>query len=436
MRVFVTGATGFIGSATVRELLAAGHQVTGLARSDEAAAALAAAGAEVHRGDLHDLDSLRAGAAGAVGVIHTAFVHDFARLESSGHTDLHAVEAMGGVLEGSGRPLVIASGTALVVPGRLATERDASDPASPGSHRVPSERAALALAERGVRSAIVRFPPSVHGEGDHGFVGALIAVARDRGVSGYVGDGANRWAAVHRLDAARLVRLAAEAAPAGSVLHGVGEEGVPAREIAEAIGRGLGVPVVSVAAGEAGEHFGWLGRFFAADVPASSALTRERLGWTPAHQGLIADLEQGHYVDVLGDRARERLGDDEVGRHLDGRRQAVGRELHLHRRRGADARAAGAARARPRPAPGGAQRPRAAGRRRDARRPRSARGDPGGPRADRDRHATGGGMPSAVAASSDSQPHVVHACRKAERANSSAAACGSPVARASSHSSR
>ncbi len=295
MRVFVTGATGFIGSATVRELLAAGHQVAGLARSDEAAAALAAAGADVHRGDLHDLDSLRAGAAAADGVIHTAFVHDFAQLASSGRTDLQAVEAMGGALEGTGRPLIIASGTALVASGRLATERDASDPASPGSHRAPSERAALSLAGRGVRSAIVRFPPTVHGEGDHGFVAALIAIARDRGVSAYVGDGANRWAAVHRLDAARLVRLAAEAAPAGSVLHGVGEEGVPAREIAEAIGRGLGVPVVSVASEEAGEHFGWLGRFFAADVPASSALTRERLGWTPGHQGVIADLEQGHY---------------------------------------------------------------------------------------------------------------------------------------------
>jgi nucleoside-diphosphate-sugar epimerase len=295
VRIFLTGATGFIGSAVVTELIEHGHHVVGLARSDQAAAALADVGAHPHRGSLEDLDSLRAGAAAADGVIHTAFIHDFARLQDSGRVDLRAIETLGAALEGSGRPLVITSGTALVAPGRTATEDDTSDPAGAGSHRAPSEHAALALAEHGVRSAVVRFPPSVHGEGDHGFVPVLIDVARSRGVSAYVGDGSNRWAAAHRLDAARLFRLAVESAPAGSVLHGVGEEGVPTRDIAEVIGRHLDVPVASISPEEAVEHFGWIGRFFAIDVPASSAPTQERLGWSPDHAGLIEDLDAGHY---------------------------------------------------------------------------------------------------------------------------------------------
>jgi nucleoside-diphosphate-sugar epimerase len=286
VRIFVTGATGFIGSAVVTELIEAGHEVVGLARSDQGAAALAAAGAIPHRGDLEDLDSLRAGAAGADGVIHTAFVHDFSRLADSGRIDLRAVEALGA----GGRPLVITSGTALVAPGRTATENDASDPAGAGSHRAPSEHAALA---RG--GVVVRFPPSVHGEGDHGFVPVLIEAARSKGVSAYVGDGANRWAAVHRRDAAHLFRLAIESAPAGTVLHGVGEEGIPTREIAEVIGRHLDVPTTSISADEAVEHFGWIGRFFGIDVPASSAITQERLSWAPTHPSLIEDLEAGHY---------------------------------------------------------------------------------------------------------------------------------------------
>jgi nucleoside-diphosphate-sugar epimerase len=295
MRVFVTGATGFIGSATVAELLTAGHEVVGLARSDEAAAALAKSGAEVHRGSLEDLDSLRRGAADSDGVIHTAFIHDFSQMETNGRVDLRAVEAFGAELEGSDRPLVITSGTGLVAPGRLATEQDAADPAGLGAHRAASEQAAIALADRGVRSAVVRFPPSVHGEGDHGFVPFLIDIARDKGLAAYIGDGSNRWPAVHRLDAACLFRLAVESAPAGSVLHGVGEAGVATRDIATMIGRHLNVPAVSISPQDAAEHFGWLAAFFGADLPASSELTRRRLRWEPVQPGLIADLEAGHY---------------------------------------------------------------------------------------------------------------------------------------------
>lgn len=295
MRVFVTGATGFVGSAIVPELIEAGHHVVGLARSDEAAAALTEAGAEPHRGSLVDLDSLRSGAAAADGVIHCAFIHDFSGLTDAGAVDLRAVETLGAALEGSGRPLVVTSGTALVAPGRVATEHDAADPSSPGRHRVASEGATLALAARGVRSSLVRLSPSVHDEGDHGFVPFLIDIARDKGVSAYIGDGTNRWAAVHRLDAARLFRLALESAPAGSVLHGAADEAIPTREIAEAIGRHLDLPVTSVAPESAPDHFGWLTAFFDADIPASSTLTRNRLGWEPAHPGLLADLEEGHY---------------------------------------------------------------------------------------------------------------------------------------------
>jgi len=295
MRVFVTGATGFVGSAIVPELLAHGHTVVGLARSERSAAALADAGAEVHRGDLDDLDSLRRGAAAADGVIHCAFVHDFSQMAAAGRTDLAAVETIGAALEGSGRPFVVTSGIGLLAPGRLATEDDVPDPAAHGSHRAPSETATRALADRGVRSSIVRLPPTVHGEGDHGFVPFLIGIAREQGVSAHIGDGANRWAAVHRPDAARAFRLALESAPAGSVVHAVGEEGVPTREIAAAIGRGLDLPVAAVAPEDAGERFGWIGGFYAADVPASSAVTRERLGWEPAGLGLLADLGAGHY---------------------------------------------------------------------------------------------------------------------------------------------
>jgi nucleoside-diphosphate-sugar epimerase len=298
MRIFVTGATGFIGSATVKELLDAGHQVLGLARSDQGAAALASAGADVHRGSLEDLDSLRRGAADADGVIHTAFVHDFSRMDEAGQIDNHAVATLGAQLEGSDRPLAIASGIAIVAPGRLATEEDHADPTSAGSHRVRSEEMVLALASRGVRASVVRLGASVHGEGDHGFVPVLVDVARRTGVSGYVGDGANRWPAVHRLDAARLFRLAIEKAPAGSVLHGVADEGIAIREIAAVIGRHLDVPVVSISPEEAGEHFGFLARFLAADVPGSSALTQQRLGWTPTHADLLSDLDAGHYFQT------------------------------------------------------------------------------------------------------------------------------------------
>ena len=298
MRVFVTGASGFIGSAIVPELLDAGHEVIGLARSDEAAAALASAGAEVHRGSLEDLDSLRRGAEASDGVIHTAFIHDFSQLGKSGLVDLRAIETMGEAFAGSGRPLVIASGIGLLKPGQVRTERDEPDPNGPGSHRVASELTAKSLASRGVRSAIVRLAPSVHGEGDHGFVPALIDIARRKGLSGYIGDGSNHWAAVHRLDAARLFRLAVENAPAGSVLHGVGDEGVPTREIAAVIGRHLDVPVASISPDEAAEHFAWLAGFFGADMTASSALTQQRLGWQPQRAGLIADLEEGDYFQA------------------------------------------------------------------------------------------------------------------------------------------
>jgi nucleoside-diphosphate-sugar epimerase len=295
MRVFVTGATGFIGSATVHELIDAGHQVVGLARSDQAAAALVRAGAEVHRGSLEDLDSVRSGAAASDGVIHTAYIHDFSQMESAAHTDLRAVETLGAALEGSGRPLVITSGTALVTPGRVATEEDSPDPRLPVHPRFASEQAAIALAARGVRSSVVRPGPSVHGDGDHGFIPFLIDIARSKGVSGYIGDGSNRWPAVHRLDAAQLFRLALEHAPAGSVLHAIADEGVPTLEIAEVIGRHLNLPVVSISPEHAGDHFDWMARFWALDIPASSALTRQRMGWNPAQPGLIADLAAGHY---------------------------------------------------------------------------------------------------------------------------------------------
>jgi nucleoside-diphosphate-sugar epimerase len=299
MRVFVTGATGFIGSAIVRELIDAGHQVTGLARSDKAAAALAAVGAGVRRGSLEDLDSLRSGAAASGGVIHTAYVHDFSETgdpAAAARTDGRAIETLGEALAGSGRPLVVASGV-VPVPGRSSTEEDDA-PDSPEYPRV-SERVALSFAGRGVRVSVVRLPPSVHGKGDYAFVPALIGIARAKGLAAYVGNGSNRWAAVHRLDAARLFRLALDAAPAGTRLNGVGDEGVPFRDIAEVIGRHLNLPVTALSPEEAEGHFGLFALFASMDVPASSALTQKQFGWHPAHPGLIEDLDEGHYFNDL-----------------------------------------------------------------------------------------------------------------------------------------
>jgi nucleoside-diphosphate-sugar epimerase len=294
MRVFVTGASGHIGSLVVPLLLEAGHQVVGLARSDASAAALLAAGAQAQRGTLDDLDSLRAGAAAADGVIHLAFIHDFSDYMGASQTDRRAIEALGEALAGSDRPLVVTSGTAAHVPGRAATE---DDPPVPGLPRV-SEEAALAFTERGVRVSVVRLPPSVHGLTDlHGFVPRFIATAREKGFSAYVGDGANRWPAVHERDAAQLFRLALEAAPAGARLHGVGDEGVPFREAAEVIGRHLNLPVVTISQEEAPAHFGFAALLASLDNPTSSVLTRERFGWRPIQPGLIADLEAGHYFD-------------------------------------------------------------------------------------------------------------------------------------------
>jgi nucleoside-diphosphate-sugar epimerase len=298
MRVFVTGATGFIGSAIVRELNGAGHQVLGLARSDAAATALAAAGAEVHRGSLEDLDSLQSGAAAADGVIHTAFIHDFANIAASGAKDKLAIDAIGAELAGTERPFVVTSAIGLLTQGRVCTEDDAPDPNAAGGHRTASELAALALASRNVRVSLVRLAPSVHGDGDYAFVPGLIRIARQKSVSVYVGEGQNRWSAVHRLDASNLYRLALEKGSAGARFHGVAEEGVATRELAEVIGRRLNVPVVSKSREEATEHFGWLARFFANDNPASSLRTQADLGWKPKQPGLLADLEHGRYFEI------------------------------------------------------------------------------------------------------------------------------------------
>jgi nucleoside-diphosphate-sugar epimerase len=291
MRVFVTGASGFIGSAVVSELIDAGHQVLGLARSESSAQAVEAAGGRAHRGDLENLESLRAGATSADGVIHLAFNHDFTDYTGAAETDRRAIETLGEVLAGSDRPFVVTSGLAGFALGRTMTEDDAADPNSPRA----SEQAALAFTSRAVRVAVLRLPPSVHGEGDHGFVPRLIDIAREKGVAAYPGDGSNRWPAVHRFDAARLFRSALESAPAGSRLHAIGDEGVPVRDIAGAIGRHLTLPVTGIAPEKAFDHFGWLGAFFSIDVPASSALTRDLLGWQPRKPGLLDDLEQGHY---------------------------------------------------------------------------------------------------------------------------------------------
>ncbi|MGW1030125.1 SDR family oxidoreductase [Streptomyces sp. NPDC002577] len=299
MRIFVTGASGWIGSALVPELIGTGHQVVGLARSDSSAAALTSAGADVVHGTVDDLDVLSSTATASDGVVHLAFKHDLAftgDFQGAAEADRRAVDTLGDALAGTDRPFVIASGLVGLKPGHVSTERDMPTiDGSPMSIRSATAMAVLALASRGVRSSVVRLSPTCHGEGDNGFMTTLVAIARAKGVSGYIGDGATRWPAVHRFDAARLFRLAVEKAPAGAVLHGVAEEGVAIRDVAEVIGRHLDVPVTSVAPEAAVEHFAWLGGFLGLDSSSSNTLTRELLDWQPTHPGLLEDLDKGHY---------------------------------------------------------------------------------------------------------------------------------------------
>jgi nucleoside-diphosphate-sugar epimerase len=288
--VFVTGATGWIGSAVVADLIAAGHEVIGLCRSDEKAPALAHAGADVHRGSLQDLESLKSGAARSDGVIHLAFNHDYSKFAENGADEQRAIEAIGAALSGSDRPLIVTNGMAALSPGRVATEETRPPPDSPTFPRNP-EAAVAALTSQGIRATTVRLPVSVHGLGEHGFVSGVIALARDKGVSPYVGEGLNRWPAAHRTDAASVYRLALERGGEGGPFHAVAEESVPCRDIAEVIGRRLKVPVVSQSPEEAANHFGWFARFAGVDCPATSERTRAILGWTPEGPGLIADIE-------------------------------------------------------------------------------------------------------------------------------------------------
>jgi nucleoside-diphosphate-sugar epimerase len=297
MRIFVTGATGFVGEAVVRELLAAGHSVLGMARVDAGADALARIGAAVHRGDLLDTESLAAGAKACDGVIHTAFIHDFSKFKENCEIDRHAIEALGSALAGSDRPLVVTSGTGLLSSANIITEEDVPASGPNAIPRVASEEAAASLAARGVNVSVVRLPPSVHGDGDHGFVPLLIGLAREKRVSAYVGEGLNRWPAVHRFDAARVFRLAVEKGVAGARYHGLAEEGVPFRDIASVIGRRLNLPVISKDAAEATDHFGWFTHFAGMDNLASNQRTRELLGWEPKQIGLIADIDRPRYFE-------------------------------------------------------------------------------------------------------------------------------------------
>ncbi len=295
MKVFVTGASGFVGTAVVQELVKAGHHVLGLARSEASAAKVKAAGAEVHYGDLEDTESLREGASRADGVIHCGFIHDFTRFAEVCAVDERAIETLAGVLAGSYRPLIVTSGTALVSPGKIAAE-DMPSPFNPAWPRA-SERAAEAAVAKGVRAAILRLPPSVHGEGDtHGFIPMLVNIAREKGFSAYIGEGRNRWNAGHRLDAALLYRLALEQATPGARFHANTEEGIAVKSIAEAIGAQLNLPVRSVTAEEAAGHFGWFAQMAAIDCPSSSKWTQEHLGWHPVHPFLLTDIENGVYT--------------------------------------------------------------------------------------------------------------------------------------------
>lgn len=295
MHIFVTGATGFIGSAIVTDLIHAGHKVTGLVRSDAGAETLARQGAAAHRGDLTDLNSLRTGAEGADGVIHTAFNHDFSTYRDNCEMDRRVIAALGSALIGSDRPLLVTSGIGILPTRRLLTEDVAPATGSHAHPRAASEQAAVALLDQGVNAGIIRLPPSVHGAGDHGFVPTLIALARRTGVAAHVGDGGNRWPAVHRLDAARLYRLAVEKARAGARWHGVADGGVPFRDITAIIARRLNLPQVSTDGAAAATHFGWVGGFAAMDVPASADYTRAELGWAPVETGLLAELDSEAY---------------------------------------------------------------------------------------------------------------------------------------------